>query len=163
MSPVAKKSAAKSTRPVKSARAAKAPRAAKTEKRTISADHKAKLAQGRNEARVVSKYLEAVGAGKGKRGRKRTPESISMQIAKINHEIGEASAMRRLELTQRRADLNVERNRLLARVDLAGVEKDFVKVAKSFAVRTGINYSAFRSVGVPADVLKRAGIGRTRS
>ena len=152
MSPVAKKT-----------NATKATRVAKTEKRTISADHKAKLAQGRNESRVVSKYLEAISAGKGKRGRKRTPESISMQIAKIDRELTAAPAMRRLELTQKRADLDAERNRLLARVDLAGVEKDFVKVAKSFAKRTGISYSAFRSVGVPADVLKRAGIGRTRS
>ena len=154
MSPVAKKSASKTPRAAK---------AAKSAKRTITADHKAKLAQGRNESRAVSKYLEAICAGKGKRGRKRTPESISMQIAKIDQELTTSSAMRRLELTQKRTDLDAERGRLVARVDLAGVEKDFVKVAKSYAKRSGIGYSAFRTVGVPADVLKRAGIGRTRS
>ena len=147
----------------KKTNATKATRAAKTVKRTISADHKAKLAQGRNESRIVSKYLEAISAGKGKRGRKRTPESISMQITKIDRELSDAPAMRKLELTQKRSDLDSERERLTARVDLAGVEKDFVKVAKSFAKRTGISYSSFRSVGVPADVLKRAGISRTRS
>ncbi len=151
MSPTAKKTSA-----------SKAPRAAKTQKRTMSAEHKAKLAQGRHESRVVSKYLEAIGAGKGKRGRKRTPESINMQIAKIDRELTDAPAIRRLELTQKRADLESERDRLSARVDLAGVEKDFVKVAKNYAKRTGISYSAFRSVGVSADVLKRAGISRSR-
>lgn len=140
-----------------------ATRAPKAAKRTMSADHKAKLAQGRNESRVVSRYLEAISVGKGKRGRKRTPESISMQITKIDREIAAASAIRRLELTQKRSDLDSERQRLTARVDFSGVEKEFVKVAKSYANRTGISYGSFRRVGVPAEVLKRAGVGRARS
>ena len=140
-----------------------AAKSAKTAKRTMSADHKAKLAQGRNESRVVSRYLEAIAAGKGKRGRKRTPESISMQITKIDREMDASPAIRRLELTQRRANLESERDRLNTRVDFSGVEKEFVKVAKSYAKRTGISYSSFRRVGVSADVLKRAGVSRTRS
>ena len=132
-------------------------------KRAMSADHKQKLAQGRNESRVVSRYLEAVVAGKGKRGRKRTPESISLQITRIDREISAATAIRKLELTQRRADLVLEKERLLARVDLTSVEKDFVKVAKSYAARNGISYASFRSLGVPAEVLKKAGISRARS
>ena len=132
-------------------------------KRAMSADHKQKLAQGRNESRVVSRYLEAVVAGKGKRGRKRTPESISLQITRIDKEISAATAIRKLELTQRRADLVLEKERLLARVDLTSVEKDFVKVAKSYAARNGISYASFRSLGVPAEVLKKAGISRARS
>ncbi len=139
----------------------KAP-AKKTAKRTMSADHKAKLAQGRNEARAVSKYLDALAAGKGKRGRKRTPESISMVIVRLDKELTAASPIRRLELTQKRYDLVAERERLLTRVDLSGLEKDFVKVAKSYAARNGIGYGAFRELGVPAEVLKRAGISRTR-
>ena len=86
-----------------------------------------------------------------------------MQITKIDREITGSPAIRRLELVQKRTDLAGERERLSARIDLAGVEKDFVKVAKSYAKRTGISYSAFRSVGVPAEVLKRAGISRARS
>ncbi|MFI5034930.1 MAG: hypothetical protein ACHQFZ_01850 [Acidimicrobiales bacterium] len=134
----------------------------KTAKRTMSADHKAKLAQGRNEARAVSKYLDALAAGKGKRGRKRTPESISMVIVRLDKELAAASPIRRLELTQKRYDLVAERERLLTRVDLSGLEKDFIKVAKSYAARNGIGYGAFRELGVAADVLKRAGISRTR-
>jgi len=132
-------------------------------KRSMSADHKAKLAQGRSESRIVSKYLEAIAAGKGKRGRKRTPESINIQIARIDKEIGNAAPIRRLELTQRRYDLVTERERLTSRIDLTGLEKDFVKVAKSYASRNGIGYGAFREIGVSADVLKRAGITRART
>ncbi len=132
-------------------------------KRSMSADHKAKLAQGRNESRVVSRYLEAITAGKGKRGRKRTPESINIQIARIDKEIGTATPIRKLELTQKRYDLVAERERLTSRIDLTGLEKDFVKVAKSYANRNGIGYGAFRELGVTAEVLKRAGITRARS
>lgn len=132
-------------------------------KRTMSADHKAKLAQGRNESRIVSKYLDALAAGKGKRGRKRTPESISIQIARIDKAVAAASPIQKLELTQKRYDLVAEHGRLTSRVDLTSVEKDFVKVAKSFASRNGISYNAFRELGVSADVLKRCGISRARS
>jgi hypothetical protein len=142
--------------------ATKASRATKSAKRTMSADHKAKLAQGRKESRAVAKYLDAITAGKGKRGRKRTPESISMQITKIEREIATAPAIKRLELTQKRSDLAGEKERLTARVDFSGVEREFVKVAKTYAKRNGITYGSFRSVGVSADVLKKAGITRAR-
>ena len=137
--------------------------AKKASPRVMSADHKAKLAQGRNESRVISRYLDAVAAGKGKRGRKRTPESISMQIARIDKALATASPIQRLELTQKRFDLDAERVRLTTRVDMSGLEKEFVKVAKSYAQRNGISYGAFRESGVPADVLKRAGITRARA
>jgi uncharacterized Ntn-hydrolase superfamily protein len=141
---------------------AKKPVTKKPAKRTMSADHKAKLAQGRNESRVVAKYLEALAAGKGKRGRKRTPESISIQIARIDKEIVSAAPIRKLELTQKRYDLVGEHERLTSRIDLTSVEKDFVKIAKSYASRNGISYSAFRELGVSAEVLKRCGISRAR-
>jgi uncharacterized Ntn-hydrolase superfamily protein len=142
---------------------AKKPTTKRPAKRTMSADHKAKLAQGRNESRIVSKYLDALAAGKGKRGRKRTPESISIQITRIDKALAAASPIQKLELTQKRYDLVAEHERLTSRVDLTSVEKDFIKVAKSFANRNGISYNAFRELGVSAEVLKRCGIGRARS
>jgi uncharacterized Ntn-hydrolase superfamily protein len=133
-----------------------------TKKRAMSDDHKAKLAQGRTESRAVSRYLGAVVAGKGKRGRKRTPQSIASQIHRIDQEIIDAAPIKKLELIQRKSDLLVEKERLTARVDIAILEKNFVKVAKSYANRNGITYSSFRTMGVSAEVLKKAGIPRTR-
>lgn len=131
-------------------------------KRAMSDDHKAKLAQGRTESRAVSRYLEAVVAGKGKRGRKRTPQSIAAQIHRIDQEISDAPPIKKLELIQKKSDLQAERERLTARVDIAILEKNFVKVAKSYANRNGITYGSFRTMGVSAEVLKKAGIPRTR-
>jgi hypothetical protein len=132
-------------------------------RRAMTDEHKEKLAIGRNESRIVNKYLEAIVAGKGKRGRKRTPESISMQITRIDKEIVNAAPVLRLELTQRRFDLVEEKERLSARVDLTSVEKDFIKIAKSYAKRNGISYAAFRELGVGAYVLTAAGISRTEN
>jgi len=81
----------------------------------------------------VAKYLEALAAGKGKRGRKRTPESISIQIARIDKEIVNAAPIRKLRAHQKRYDLVGEHERLTSRIDLTSVEKDFVKIAKSYA------------------------------
>jgi len=131
-------------------------------KRAMSDDHKAKLAKGRTESRAVSRYLEAVVAGKGKRGRKRTPQSITAQIHRIDQELLDAAPIKKLELIQKKTDLLAEKERLTARVDIAILEKNFVKVAKSYANRNGITYSSFRALGVSAEVLKKAGIPRTR-
>ena len=42
------------------------------------------------------------------------------------------------------------------------LEASFVKVARQFSVNRGISYAAWRDAGVPAAVLQRAGIARTR-
>jgi hypothetical protein len=130
--------------------------------RGMSATHKAALAQGRRESRAINRYLDALKAGKGKRGRKRTPSSIEARLSKISRTFESASPMQQLELTQERMNLEVEKTRLETRADLSALEKEFVSVAKGYAARRGISYSAFRSMGVPAEVLAKAGVRRTR-
>jgi hypothetical protein len=131
-------------------------------KRGMSSAHKAALAQGRRESRAINKYLDALKAGKGKRGRKRTPSSIEARLSRIARTFEEASAMQQLELTQERMNLESEKTRLETRADLSALEKEFVAVAKGYAARRNISYSAFRSMGVSADVLTKAGVKRTR-
>ena len=48
------------------------------------------------------------------------------------------------------------------KVDLSGLEKGFVKSAKTYSERKGITYSTWREVGVPADVLEEGRISRAR-
>ena len=68
--------------------------------------------------------------------------------------------MKRLELAQERMDLSTELSNMQAPVDLTALEDDFVAAAKAYGERKGISYAAWREVGVPAAVLKRAGISR---
>jgi hypothetical protein len=46
------------------------------------------------------------------------------------------------------------------KVDLSALEAAFVKTAGAYSDRKGISYAAWRELGVPADVLKRANISR---
>ncbi len=60
--------------------AKKAPSVSKRQ-RTMSDEHKAALAEGREQGGVVRRYLEALESHRPKRGRKRTPESIAKRLA----------------------------------------------------------------------------------
>ncbi len=129
----------------------------------MSKQHKEALALGREQGRAVRTYLEALELHKPKRGRKRTPESIDKRLAAIDASLEAASPVKRLSLIQERIDLLQERESLQAKVDLTGLEDDFVSTAKSYGQRKGISYAAWRELGVSAPVLKKAGITRSAS
>ena len=71
----------------------------------MSDEHKAALAEGRNQGRAVRRYLEALEAHKPKRGRKRTPESMQKRIDKIDSELAGADPLKRVGLIVNKADL----------------------------------------------------------
>ena len=143
----------KSTRPAK-----KSP-----SKSAMSDAHKAALAKGRNEGRIVRDYLEALEQSKPRRGRKRTPQSIERRLAAIENQLASADALTRLQLIQEQMNLESELSIAEEPVNIPAFEKGFVKVAKGYGARKGISYSAWRAVGVSAPVLQRAGIPRTRA
>lgn len=126
----------------------------------MSDDHKRAIAEGREQSRVVSAYLEALESNKPKRGRKRTPESIDKQLAALDEKLPRANAISRLSIIQDRLDLLAAKEALQNDVDLSEYEDGFVAVAAQYGERKGISYAAWRELGVPAPVLKRAGISR---
>jgi hypothetical protein len=132
----------------------------KTGKSTMSDEHKAALAKGRAEGRIVRDYLEGLRATKPKRGRKRTPETVQSRLATIDNELQFASPVEELMLVQERRDLEAELERMSDTVDMAALEDAFVDVAKSYSESKKISYASWRDVGVEARVLKRAGITR---
>ena len=129
-------------------------------KSPMSDSHKAALARGRVEGKVVRDYLEALRANKPARGRKRTPESIAKRLAAIDGEIAGADAVKELRLVQERLDLEAELANMGATVDMSALEAEFIKVAKAYGERTGVSHAAWRAVGIPPAVLKAAGISR---
>jgi hypothetical protein len=109
----------------------------------------------------VREYLDALRANKPKRGRKRTPDSIKKRLATIDDQLKSADPLGELRLIQERRDLTDELAGMGAEVDLGAIEGAFVEVAASYSSRQGISYASWREVGVPAAVLKRAGISRS--
>ncbi|MHB1786739.1 MAG: hypothetical protein ACYCS7_11455, partial [Acidimicrobiales bacterium] len=70
--------------------------------------------------------------------------------------------LRRLNLVQKKRDLEAELGHTEEGVDLGTLEKDFVNSAKAYGARKGISYASWREAGVDAVVLRKAGIARTR-
>ena len=138
-----------------------AKKAAPKRQRTMSEGHKAALAEGREQGRVVRRYLEALESHRPKRGRRRTPETITKRIAAIDERLDAEDPLSRLHLLQERIDLEHE----LAATGGDGAELDeleaaFTEVAVAYGERKGLTYVAWRSIGVEPRVLKAAGIGR---
>lgn len=128
----------------------------------MSAEHKQALAVGREESRAVRRYLEALEAHKPKRGRKRTTEGIQARLRAIDSKMSSADPLTRVHLVQERMNLEAEVANKGESVDLGALEKGFVKAAKSYGERKGITYAAWRAAGVDANVLRKAGVPRTR-
>lgn len=130
--------------------------------RKMSDDHKAALARGRSQGKAVRDYLSALEQDR-KPGRKMDRGAIEGRIAAIQSDIdGEPDPAKRVDMIQRRLDLE---NRLVSmgeEPDVAALADAFVEVAAEYSERKGISYTAWREAGVPAAVLKRAEVRRTR-
>jgi hypothetical protein len=138
--------------------------ASKRGPKKVSQAHKDALALGRTESRTVSAYLEGLRAAKpGRRGPRRTPESIQARIDAIDATLGTVGALDELKLRQERRTLLVEFDELSsAGEDLGPLEDAFCDVAASYSERKGIEYSTWREMGVSAATLRRAGVARSR-
>jgi hypothetical protein len=144
--------------PRASASEAKAP--AKRKRSPMSNEHKQALAEGREQGRGVRLYLEALEKNRPKRGRKRTSDSITKRLDTIEQRLVDADPLTRLHLIQERLNLQNELESLKAKTDLTELEKGFIVAAKSYGERKGITHAAWRALGVPPDVLRKAGISR---
>ena len=129
-------------------------------KTPMTDEHKAALAKGRVEGRVVREYLEGLRATKPKRGRKRTAETVATRLETINAELESASPIDELLLVQERRDLRSELESMSDIIDMKPLEAEFVALAKSYSQSKQISYQSWRDVGVEASVLKAAGISR---
>jgi len=127
-------------------------------KTPMTDDHKKALAEGREAGRAVRQYLDALEDHRPRRGRPVSPERLQKRLSEVDEQIKTASAFDRLLLIQQKMDLEEQLARTSERFDLTELEHEFVKVAARYADRRGITFKAFREVGVPADVLKQAGI-----
>ena len=130
--------------------------------RKMSPEHKAALAKGRAQGRTVRDYLAALEQEK-KPGRKLDRPTIEGRISEVQKRIDdEPDPAKRVELIQRRLDLEERLVEMAEDPDVEALESEFVDVAAEYSERKGISYSAWREAGVPAAVLKQAGIKRTR-
>lgn len=128
---------------------------------SMTAEHKAALAQGRKEARAIKSYLDALNSRRP--GRPATKESLQARLEAVTDNLDdEPNTLKQVELFQRKLDIEEQLSDLDGAVDIDELEKAFVNNAKSYSERKDITYTAWRDFGVPAATLKRAGIPETR-
>jgi hypothetical protein len=129
-------------------------------KKKMTDEHKAALAEGREQGRAVRDYLDALEAHKPKRGRKRTPESIAKRLERIEEELEVASPLDRLLLLQEQNDLASEMEHMESGVDLSELEAAFIEAAAGYSERKGITYDTWRKMGIQPAILRAAGVRR---
>ena len=127
----------------------------------MSDEHKAALAQGRTESRAIKRYLEALGARRP--GRPVTTVGIQQRIDRLEERIAaESDSLKKVELRQQRLDAEDQLKVVGDAADFEKIEREFVRHVKPYSDRKGISYSAWRESGVSAEVLRAAGVPRTR-
>lgn len=125
----------------------------------MSDEHKAALAAGRRQSRAIKLYLQAI--ANRKPGRPITPDSLRAKLERLDARIAdETDALRRVDLLQAKLDAQEALAKAEAMADMSQLEAGFIEHAKPYSTRKGIGYAAWREVGVPAAILKKAGISR---
>jgi len=131
----------------------------------MSPSHKEALATGRVEGRAVRRYLESLADNQPRRRRRVATEDLELRLSQVERRLPSANPLARLHLAQER--INLRATLADAATEAAegttAVEDAFVAVARRYSERKGITWSAWRRAGVPAGVLRRAGLRRTRS
>lgn len=127
----------------------------------VTPAHKKAMKEGRRRKGIVDRYLDAVNKP-GRRGRKVSKAELERRLRKAEEELETATGADRVLTAQRIRDLQSRLDEKTDTVDLAALERDFVKVAREYGEAKGLSYGAWRDAGVPAETLKKAGIPRTR-
>jgi hypothetical protein len=130
----------------------------------MSNQHKKALALGREQGRAIRRYLDALARQRPRRGRRRTVESANRQLRETVDQLATARSLARVELLQRRIDLESEITSLGqdGGTDLSELEAGFVAAAKEYSERKGITIQAWLQGGVPRSVLRQAGLTTAR-
>jgi hypothetical protein len=133
-------------------------------RKVLSPEHLEALAAGRDEGRIVRRYLDAM-TFRPANSRHRDPDFLRRKLKRLDAAIPvERDVLTRLSYLQQRITTLRELDALGEEPeDLGELEEMFIKAAKRYGERKGIAYQAWRSVGVAPDVLRRAGIHRQQN
>ena len=110
-------------------------------------------------ARAYLKALQAHNASKRRGPAKSVEEQLEEVLARLDTE---DDPLNRVMLTQKRNDLVHAKEKKDSGPDLEDLQQRFVEIAKPYSERKGLAYEAWREQGVPAPVLRAAGMSRTR-
>ncbi len=131
--------------------------------KTVTADQKLAMKEGRRDSGHIDAYLKAIARPKP-RGRPDRLDQLAQRLNKAQAEAASSEGIARLKSLQTAADLQHRIDSATAgnEEDTVALESAFVDVAARYSERHGISYATWREAGVPASMLKRAGVRQTR-
>lgn len=135
----------------------RAPARKRTAAKKRTPTQKKQVIAAKTEAQRISHYLRALETKKG-RGPKKSPEVIERRLGEAKAKVPTSTGLRRLQAVQKVRNLERELAILSPNGSIEQYEKDFIASAKSYSQKNNIDYGSWRAVGVPARVLKKAGI-----
>jgi hypothetical protein len=125
----------------------------------MTQSHKDALREGRKRGQIVRRYLQAIESTKPKRGRPVTPDGLRKRIADIDADLAvEKDPLRKLDLVQLKIKKEKELEELESPIDFVALENEFIAVAKTYNDAKELSPEAWLELGVPREVLRRAGI-----
>lgn len=121
-------------------------------------DHLSKLEQGRQAGRAIRAYLDYLEVATAPKHRGRKVDWQNRYDAAQAALAETTDSIERLRYTQDIIDAEQELARQVPEVDVERLEEGFIKWGPWYTEHKGISRTAWRSVGVPAAVLRRAGL-----
>ena len=129
----------------------------------MTAEHREANQRARDQNKAVGAYLSALEETRPRRGRRLTKESIQKKLDDIEEAFDAATPLKRVQLIQKRIDLEQALESMGETVPIEELEAQFVEMAGAYSKRKNISYQAWREMGVPAAVLKKADISYNRA
>jgi len=126
---------------------------------TMTQSHQLALKVGRERGQIVRRYLKAIESAKPRRGRPVTPEGLRKSIEKIDADLAtEKDPLRKLDLVQSKIKKQKDLKEFESPIDMVALENEFIRVAKDYNDSKELSPEAWLELGVPREVLRRAGI-----
>jgi hypothetical protein len=126
---------------------------------TMTQSHQLALKVGRERGQIVRRYLKAIESAKPRRGRPVTPEGLRKSIEKIDADLAtEKDPLRKLDLVQSKIKKQKDLEEFESPIDMVALENEFIRVAKDYNDSKELSPEAWLELGVPREVLRRAGI-----
>ena len=126
---------------------------------TMTQSHQLALKVGRERGQIVRRYLKAIESAKPRRGRPVTPEGLRKSIEKIDADLAtENDPLRKLDLVQSKIKKQKDLEEFESPIDMVALENEFIRVAKDYNDSKQLSPEAWLELGVPREVLRRAGI-----
>lgn len=127
----------------------------------MTEEHKKALAKGRRQAKAVREYLEAL--VKDSRS-SFDEEQLRERLQEVEERLAtEDDPASRVQLHQRKIDYEQQLEKAKEVTPIEELEARFVDAVREYSARKEISYMAWREEGVPAAVLRKAGLKRSYS